>query len=140
MLEDEGDSLGLNFADLQCKEVHAGHLFVAKVTPKLVELQDLKTGNMRLDIRTARQAKEPLTKEQQQALVGKQQKFPRATKVGVWHELVVTIDGDELSVSLDDEPVGSLHSPGVTHPTKRLLRLAVPRNAVVDDVRIWRSR
>jgi hypothetical protein len=35
--------------------------------------------------------------------------------------------------------VGSLRSPGIAHPTKKLLRLAVPRNAVVDDVRIWRK-
>ena len=51
-LDDERDSIGLNFADLKCKEVHAGHLFVAKVSAKDVQLQDLKTGNMRFDIRT----------------------------------------------------------------------------------------
>jgi hypothetical protein len=71
MLEDERDSLGLNFADLSCKEVHAGHLFAAKVSPKQVQLQDLKTGNMRLDIHTARTAKQKLSDEQQQALKGK---------------------------------------------------------------------
>jgi hypothetical protein len=137
-LEDERDSIGLNFADLQCKEVHAGHLFVAKVSAKQVQLQDLKTGNMRLDIRTARQAKEQLTKEQQQALVGKQKSFAHDTEIGEWHELLVSVHGDELSVTLDNEPIGSLRSPGMAHPTKRLLRLAVPRNVVVDDVRIWR--
>jgi len=35
MLEDAQDSLGLNFADLEFKEVHAGHLFVAKVEPQV---------------------------------------------------------------------------------------------------------
>ena len=40
--------------------------------------------------------------------------------------------------SVDGKPVGSLSSPGIAHPTKRQLRLAVPRNAVVDDLRIWR--
>ena len=138
-LEDERDSLGLNFADLKCKEVHAGHLFVVRVSPKQVQLQDLKTGNMRLDIRTARKAEQPLTAEQNQALVGKQKKFTHRTKVGKWHELVVTVQREELSVTLDGQTIGSLSSPGIAHPTKRLLRLSVPRNVVVDDVRIWRK-
>ena len=93
-LDDERDSVGLNFADLKCKEVHAGHLFVAKVSAKDVQLQDLKTGNMRLDIRTARQAKQNLTDEQKQALVGKQKSFAHRTEVGKWHELLVTVRGD----------------------------------------------
>lgn len=38
MLEDEKDSLGLDFADLQFKDVHAGHLFLAKVGPNEVQL------------------------------------------------------------------------------------------------------
>lgn len=137
-LEDERDSIGLNFADLKCKEVHAGHLFVAKVSAKDVQILDLKTGNMRLDIRTARQAKQNLTDEQKQALIGKQKSFAHRTEIGKWHGLLVTVQGDELSISLDNKPIGSLHSPGIGHPTKRLLRLAVPRNVVVDDVRIWR--
>ncbi len=137
-LDDERDSLGLNFADLTLREVHAGHLFAAKVSPKQVQLQDLKTGNMRLDIHTARKGKQALSAEQQQALVGKTRNVARRTEVGKWHDLLVTIRGDELAVTIDGQPAASFRSPGVAHPTKRMLRLAVPRNAVVDDVRIWR--
>ncbi|HRJ08320.1 MAG TPA: hypothetical protein PK490_08180 [Prosthecobacter sp.] len=140
MLEDERDSLGLNFADLEFKEVHAGHLFVAKVSPKSVQLQDLKTGNMRLDIREARQAKQKLSAEQEAAVKGKDKIFPHAVETGKWHELVVTISGDTLSASIDGKPAGTFSSPGIAHPTKRTLRLAVPRNAVVDDVKIWRKK
>jgi hypothetical protein len=140
MLEHADDSLGLNFADLQFKEVWAGHLFVAKVSPKQVELSDLKTGNMRLDIRTARAEKRPLTAEQQKAMEGKTKRFNHATEIGKWHDLLVTVAGDELSLALDGKLVGSFRSPGIAHPTKRMLRLAVPRNAVVDDVKIWRKR
>jgi hypothetical protein len=139
-LADERDSLGLNFADLQFKEVWAGHLFVAKVSPKQVELTDLKTGNMRLDIRTARTEKKPLTDEQQKALAGKTKKFDHTTTVGQWHDLLVKVGGDELSVMIDGKLVGSHRSPGIAHPTKRMLRLSVPRNAVVDDVKIWRKQ
>lgn len=140
MLEDENDSLGLDFADLQCKEVHAGHLFLAKVGTKEVQLVDHKTGGMRNDIRDARAEKKKLTPEQQQALAGKTTKAALLTETGKWHDLLVTVGGDELTVSVDGKPAASLRSPGIAHPTKRLLRLSVPRNAVVDDVRIWRKR
>ncbi len=140
MLEDAQDSLGLNFADLEFKEVHAGHLFVAKVSPKSVQLQDLKTGNMRLDIRETRQAKKPLTAEQQQAIKGKDKTFPHTLEIRKWHDLVVNITGDTLSASIDGQLVGTFSSPGIAHPTKRTLRLAVARSAVVDDVKIWRQK
>lgn len=139
MLEDERDSLGLNFADLQCKEVHAGHLCAVRIGVKDVQLQDLKTGNMRIDIREARQAKQSLNAEQQAAIQGKSKTMPNSLDAGKWYLAEAKIDGDRLSVSIDGRLVGELASPGIAHPTKRMLRLAVPRNAVVDDVRIWRS-
>ena len=139
MLEDAKDSIGLDFADPQCKEVHAGHLFAARVNPKQVIFQDLKTGNMRLDIHTARQAKQKLTAEQDAALKGKQKPVAQASEVGKWHDLLVQITGDELAVTIDGKLAGTMKSPGIAHPTKRMLRLAIPRNAVVDDVKIWRK-
>ncbi|MEM1294911.1 MAG: hypothetical protein AAGH89_06065, partial [Verrucomicrobiota bacterium] len=92
MLEDAKDSLGLNFADLKFKEVHAGHLFAARIFPKYVLLQDLKTGNMDLKIRQARQAKS-LSAEQEEMLKGKQKKVPASLEIGKWHDLVVQIAG-----------------------------------------------
>ncbi len=138
-LEDARDSLGLDFADAQLKEVHAGHLFAVRLSPKQVLFQDLKMGNMRLDIHTARKAKQKLTDEQQQALNGKQKAVSQTIAVGQWHDLLVKVSGDDLSVTLDGKQVGNFKSPGIAHPTKRMLRLAVPRNAVVDDVKIWRK-
>jgi hypothetical protein len=138
-LDDAKDELGLNFADLECKEVHAGHLFAVRINPKKVICQDLKTGNMRLDIREARQAKMPLTDEQKAALVGKEKSVTRDTSTGEWHDVLVTVTGDSIRVKLDGAEVAKFASPGITHPTKRLLRLSVPRNAVVDDVKIWRK-
>ncbi len=140
MLEDAQDSLGLNFADLEYKEVHAGHLFAARISPQRVLVQDLKTGNMRLDIHTARKAKQKLSPEQQQAVAGKEKAFPHTLETGKWHDLLVQVTGDELAVTINGQPVGSFSSPGIAHPTKRLLRLAVPRNAVVDEVKIWRKK
>ncbi|MCX7009418.1 MAG: hypothetical protein NTY53_19610 [Kiritimatiellaeota bacterium] len=138
-LDDAKDSLGLDFADLTCKEVHAGHLFVASITPKQVTLRDLKTGAMNLQIQEARLAKK-LTTEQQQKLKGKEKTFALPIEIGKWHDLLVKIEGDELSATIDGKLVGSFKSEGIAHPTKRLLRLSVPRNAVVDDVKIWRKQ
>jgi len=140
MLEEAKDSLGLNFADLEFKEVHAGHLFMVKIDPKKVQILDLKTGNMRLDIREARQAKTPLSAEQQTALKGKDKTFPHPLEVGKWHDLLVQVTGDEVAVTINGSEVGRFQSPGIAHPTKRLLRLSVPRNAVVDDVAIRRVK
>lgn len=138
MLENNKDQLGLNFADLKFKEVHAGHLFVAKIATNKVTLQDLKTGNMALETRKARQAK-TLTKEQQQALKSKQKSFDNKLEVGKWHQLLVVVNGETLTISINGKKVGSLSSEGIAHPTKRTLRLAVPHQAVVDEVKIWRK-
>ncbi len=136
MLENEKDSLGLNFADLKYKKVHAGHLFMAKVSPRYVELTDLKTGNMDLKTRELRLTKK-LPPELQEQLKTKRKRFPVKLETGKWYTLLVTVSGDELTVKIDGRTVGSFSSAGMAHPTKRLLRLAVPRNAVVDDVKIY---
>ncbi len=139
MLENSTDSLGLDFADSDCKDVHAGHLFAARISAQKVILQDLKTGVMRLDIHDARKAKESLTEEQQAAMKGKDKPFPYRLEIGRWHDLVVTVAGDMLAVSIDGKPVGEFKSPGIGHSTKRMLRLSVPKQAVVDDVKIYRK-
>ena len=136
MLENEKDSLGLNFADLKYKKVHAGHLFMAKVSPRYVELTDLKTGNMDLKTRELRLTKK-LPPELQEKLKTKRKRFPVKLQTGKWYTLLVTVSGDELTVKIEGRTVGSFSSAGMAHPTKRLLRLAVPRNAVVDDVKIY---
>ena len=59
---------------------------------------------------------------------------------GEWHDLLVHIEGDTISVVIDGEKVGSFSSEGFAHPTKGLLRLLVPGHAVVDDVKIWRKK
>jgi hypothetical protein len=94
---------------------------------------------MRLDIHDARTEKKELTEEQKKALVGKTKNVSHDTEVGKWHDLQVTIAGDTLSVAIDGKDVASFASPGIAHPTKRMLRLSVPQVAVVDDVKIYRK-
>ena len=136
LLEDEKDTLGLNFADLKCKEVWAGHLFKVTVGVKTTEITDLKTGQMDLNIRELRQTKK-LTEAQQNELKTKTKRFPHALEAGKWHTVLATVKGDTLTVSIDGKVVGSFAAAGIAHPTKRMLRLAIPRNVVVDDVKIY---
>jgi len=139
LLEDKKDSLGLNFADLNFKGVHAGHLFVVRIYSNRVEITDLKTGIMRKDIRETRKAKKKLSEEQNHALKGKSKRFEKEIATGKWNNLLVTVSEDQLSIELDGQQVSSFSSPGISHPTKRMLRLSVPRNVVVDDVRLWKK-
>ena len=136
MLEDAKDLLCLNFADLGCEAVHAGHLFQARIGTDSVRLFDLKTGQMDLAIRKAQKAGE-LTAEQEKLLKTKQKKVTHKLEAGKWYTLSVDITGQTLSVAIDGDPVASFSSEGIAHPTKQLLRLSVPRQAVVDEVRVY---
>ncbi len=72
---EEKDTLMLNFADLSCKEVHAGHLCAATFGVKKVSLQDMKTGGMLLKYYDARKAGK-LPKEDEALLKTKQKPSP----------------------------------------------------------------
>ena len=56
MLENDKDTLGLNFADQQLKTVHAGHLFKVTLGRKKLDFNDMKTGAMNQRIYTAKKA------------------------------------------------------------------------------------
>ncbi|MEM7010175.1 MAG: family 16 glycoside hydrolase [Verrucomicrobiota bacterium] len=139
MLEDKKDSLGLNFADLKYKKVHAGHICAARIHTHQVQLQDLKTGNMDLAIRTARTGA-GLSNAQKEMLKGKSATVQNQLAVGEWHDLLVKIAGETMTVTINGKEVGSFTSEGIGHETKRTLRLAVPKDAVVDDLKIWRAK
>ncbi|MCF7849248.1 MAG: hypothetical protein K9M45_10380 [Kiritimatiellales bacterium] len=137
MLEGAKDGLGLDFADQGCKEVHAGHLIAARVSTKGVTLEDLKTGKMANKIHdmSPEEKKAPDVKKM---LAEKGKLFPAEFKTGQWYKLRVEIIGDTLRAEIDGKEVGAFSSEGIAHPTKRVLRLAVPRNVVVDDIKIYR--
>ncbi|MBP6602384.1 MAG: hypothetical protein KA250_11300 [Verrucomicrobiales bacterium] len=136
LLENESDSLGLDFADLQFKEVHAGHLFKVDVATKKVSVDDMKTGGMNLKFYDAKKSN-TLTPEQKKFINSKKSTYPVKLETGKWYTLLVTIHGDTVSASIDGKEVASATSEGFAHPTKRMLRLSVPKSAVVDDVKIW---
>lgn len=132
------DSLILNFADLSLKSVHAGHLFKVIVSPTKVTITDQKTGEMNHEIRKAKKSS-GLTTEQKTLLKTKYKTFKHELPTDQWHQIHVTAKGDVLTCEINNKLVGSHQSEGFAHETKKLLRLLVPKNAYVDDVKIWRK-
>lgn len=133
------DELGINIADLGEKSVHAGHLCQARVRLNRVEITDLKTARMNLAVRQRRTDKQAT--EADKKLTERCSKyFPVKLEADRWHVMRVVIADDTLSVNIDGNPIGSLSSEGIAHPTKKLLRLAVNKSATVDDVRVWRDQ
>ncbi|MEO6785918.1 MAG: hypothetical protein ABI318_07265 [Chthoniobacteraceae bacterium] len=100
MLEDEKDTLGVDFADLQCKEVHAGHLFKVVVGTKKVDVDDSKSGVMNLKFEEAKKAK-TLTPEQQKFIASTKKSFPVSLEAGKWHGLLIEVAGETISVAVD---------------------------------------
>ena len=139
MLEDEKDTLGLDFADLGFKGVHAGHLFKVDFGTTKISIDDMKTGGMNMEFYDAKKAK-TLTKEQTQFINSKKQTFPAKLKAGQWYTLLVTVKGDTVTAFVDEKEVGAATSEGFAHPTKKMLRLSVPKSAVVDDVKIFAAQ
>ena len=138
-LHEAKDSIMLNFADLSCKEVHAGHLCAATFAADKVTLQDMKTGSMLLTYYDARKAG-TLSKEDENLIKTKQISFPHVTELNTWHTLSVTIAGDTMTASVDGEKVGSFSSPGIAHESKQILRLLVPHQVTIDDVKYYRKK
>ncbi len=133
------DDLGINIADMKEKTVHAGHICLARIRQNQVEITDLKTGRMNLETRTRRLAGK-LTDEDNQRINNTSKRFQVDLSTDQWHDLQVRITGDEMSVAIDGEKVGSFRSSGIGHPTKSRLRLAVNRSAWVDDVKVIRLK
>lgn len=135
----EGDDLGVDFVDRELKTVHAGHLCIARVTNKNLQITDSKTGGMNNEIRDRRQ-KGDKSPELAALLKTKTKAFKLNLKPNDWHTLHITVSGDTMSVKIDGQAAGSFSSEGIAHPTKRMITLAVNKSAQVDDVKVWRVK
>lgn len=133
------DDLGVDLADMNEKSVHAGHISVARVRAKQVEISDLKTGKMNLAVRERRLAGEAT--EADKKMINQTSKFFKVDlDTDQWHQLEIRNVGDQLTVSIDGQEIGQNQSVGFAHPTKTRIRLAVNKSAWVDDVKITRLK
>ena len=128
------DDLGINIADMKEKSVHAGHICMTRIRLHTVEIVDLKTGRMNKKFREKRLAKK--LSDADNKLIRTKSKLA----ADEWHKLEVKISGDEMQVTIDGKRIGKFASPGIGHPTKSRLRLAVNKTAWVDDVKIIRFK
>ncbi|WP_146514429.1 family 16 glycoside hydrolase [Rubripirellula amarantea] len=129
------NDVGFNIADMKEKSVHAGHICMARIKPGMLQISDLKTGNMNQEIYEARKAG-TITAEQKQMAKSKNKNFKIKLATDQWHDLSIAILGDTMTVKIDGEEVGEFSSPGIAHPTKSRLRIAVNSDAWVDDLKI----
>ena len=138
-------TLTVGFVDRQTPGVHAGHLCYALIStkPPQITLSDYKTGVMNLELRKRRQEyldrKEKLPDDLAALLATKSKSFPWKAD-GKWHDLVLVTEGDEMRVTLDGKPVGSHHSEGFAHPTKRWFSFLMNPSAWIDDVKVYRVK
>ncbi|WP_145197013.1 family 16 glycoside hydrolase [Thalassoglobus polymorphus] len=133
----KNDDLGINIADMKEKSVHAGHICMTRIRPNRVEIVDLKTGRMDLKNRERRLANQ-LSEDEKRDINKKSKYFKVDLKANQWHQLKVSIQGDVMSVTIDEKFVGKFQSNGIGHLTKSRLRLAVGKSAWVDDVKVTR--
>lgn len=137
-ISDKAKSFNVWFDDKNYKGSHAGHICQATISPTGVNLADAKTGGFDLsnglyDRKKANQ----LTEDEKKMLATKQKRIPATVSLNEWHTLVVTTQGDTISVSIDGKDVGSFQSAGIAHDTKSLVSLTTnPVDVHYDDFSI----
>ena len=123
-VSDKAKNFNVWFDDKDYKGSHAGHICQASITPTNVNLSDAKTGGFDLTGGLYDRKKEnKLTAEEKAMLATKAKAFPVKLALQDWHTLVARTKGDELTVSIDGQAVGSFKSPGIGHDHKSLVSL-----------------
>ncbi|MBI3882184.1 MAG: hypothetical protein HY301_19250 [Verrucomicrobia bacterium] len=124
--------------DRDFKEGHGGHICRVSLSQRQIFLADDKE-RLRHDLEEMR--KDPKRKAEADKLVaGRSIGSPMKLDPTRWYQLAITLIGDEMRVSLDGSPVGSLKSSGLAHPVKSDFYFAVSgKDALFDDVHIWEA-
>lgn len=133
-LDNSDDSLKLAYNDRQHKEVHAGHVNGVTISPNKVLVADERSARFLLKFRDIPE----MASEKAEAQKLAEKNFDVEVETGEWHDVVTHHNGETLTVFIDGEEVASHTSPGFAHETKRDFVFAVPKHAVVDDLKIWK--
>jgi hypothetical protein len=129
-------TLGVAFSDPGCQNVHAGHLCVLRLLPDSLTLTDLKTGSADLNI-LAKLKEGKRDAELDALLKTKTKSFPLLLTADHWHTLRLHVEGQTMTAFVDGAEIGSITSPGVGHPSKRVLEISNNKPVRIDDVKIW---
>lgn len=119
------------------KEGHGGHICRVSLRPTQLFLGDDKE---RLHHTIEVMRKDPARKAEVDKLVaGRSLSIPTKLDAEQWYRLRMEVVGDELSVWLDDRPLGTLKSSGIGHPRKTTFHFTVSGGeALFDDFRVWK--
>jgi hypothetical protein len=133
-------SFSVMFRDLSHQGSHAGHICHVAVSPKQLSLYDGKTGIFRKDIRDTRKAGKKLDAATQAMLEKKISRTSLKLDPKAWHDLVIRIEGDVLTATIDGKITGRLKSEGIAHPTKSNMNITTVKREVHYDHFAIRSR
>jgi hypothetical protein len=129
--------------DSNYKAAHAGHIIRATITPTSANLADSKFGSMKNEI--FEKMKDPQTtpeqkKQIQASIKDKSASFKIALDLDKWHEARVEVVGDEMLLSIDNQPAAYLKSEGVDHPTKNMVGFTIGgKSTQLDNVKVWEA-
>lgn len=128
------------FRDLDYQGSHAGHICHVSVSPRQLTIYDGKTGLFRKDIRDRRKAGEKLDAATQAMLKKKTSHHSIKLDPKAWHDLVIRIEGEVLTVSIDGRPTGKLKSEGIAHRSKSNMNITTMAREVHYDHFAIRTR
>lgn len=133
--EDLDDSFLVQVRDSGFKQVKQGMLFNIQLEDGLLELRDAVVSyRIKQEMRSA-QAANP-SPEQQAELDKGEVSVPMKLSVGQWHDLLIKVQDETLTVSMDGAEAASLSSEAIAHATKDNFRVEVRSTLVIDDVKV----
>lgn len=131
----EAERFNVWFDDKDFKGAHAGHICNVTVSPTSVAITDAKTGNMENGIYEMKKSAAGLDDETKELLAEKTARFEIdiEDEKDEWHTLLIRTKGDQVTVFIDEDEIGSLESPGNAHETKASVSVTTYVNDVHYD-------
>ncbi|MCB1124068.1 MAG: hypothetical protein KJT03_21135 [Verrucomicrobiae bacterium] len=118
--------------DMNCKDVHAGHICRLQVSPSSIKVQDDKTGvmnNRYFDLRA-----DPKHQERLKPLFAEKMNTAALNlQTGKWYHMTVVIAGDRMDAYIDGKFVVGWKSEGFDHPTKTQFGFTVIKEGMAFD-------
>lgn len=128
----EGGSFAIVVDDSTYDGSHSGHLSKILVKADSVYFEDMKTGSNKNEIQAMKGNFDEATKA---LLKTKEKTVPVSVAEKTTHQLVVRLEGNTLTASIDGREVGSFAGEGFSHATKDRVCLWTMKNSVhFDDV------
>jgi len=131
----EKDSLGISFRDSNYKKTKQGSLIKINISNDEITLNDI-TLTPKISKKQKNLPLSELPKNILEQLNKSRVTIPTSLSVDDWHSLEIIIEGDTLSLSINNTVLGKISSTGIQHPTKNNMRLYIEKKLLLDDFEI----